>query len=137
MKKSILLGIIIILLLGGILIFLKVKNSKSSTDESTKITTQNQVTTKISEKVTEEKLQPDRFILDKDEDGVLDTEEEKLGLSDQSIDTDADGLTDYKEINTFKTDPKKKDTDDDGFADGYEVMKGYNPLGSGKLSDKK
>lgn len=137
MKKSILVGIIGILLLGAVLIFLKVKNSKSDIDQSKTNTTQNQVTTEISEKVVQPEQKPDRFIHDKDQDGILDTEEEKLGLSDQSIDTDADGLTDYKEINTFKTDPKKKDTDADGFADGYEVMKGYNPLGPGKLSDKK
>ncbi len=75
----------------------------------------------------------DEFAHDKDKDGVLDTKEAELGLSDYEFDTDKDGLSDYAEINKWKTDPAKKDTDGDGFGDGIEVIKGYNPLGAGKL----
>lgn len=36
-------------------------------------------------------------------------------------DTDGDGLTDYKEIYVYHTDPFSKDTDGDGYEDRYEV----------------
>ena len=78
----------------------------------------------------------DEYPHDKDTDGILDVEEEKLGLSDTEFDTDGDGLSDYKEIHTFKTDPKNKDTDGDKYADGYEVSNGFNPNGAGKLGSE-
>lgn len=43
-------------------------------------------------------------------------------------DTDNDGLSDFEEINMYKTDPFKLDTDNDGYADGEEVRSGYSPL---------
>jgi hypothetical protein len=48
------------------------------------------------------------------------------------LDADEDGLT-AKEETKYGTDPNKADTDGDGFSDGAEVGKGYNPLGEGKL----
>ncbi len=45
-------------------------------------------------------------------------------------DTDKDGITDYDEVNIFNTDPFRADTDGDGFVDGVEVRKGYDPLDS-------
>jgi len=50
---------------------------------------------------------------------------------DTEIDSDGDGLTDAQEINTYKTDPQKKDTDGDSYPDADEIKNGYNPLGSG------
>lgn len=52
---------------------------------------------------------------------------------DTTTDSDGDGLADFDETNTWKTDPAKADTDGDGFDDGTEVKGGYNPNGSGKL----
>lgn len=43
------------------------------------------------------------------------------------VDMDLDGITDQGEIQIFKTDPTKPDTDGDGFADGVEVLSGTNP----------
>ncbi len=43
-------------------------------------------------------------------------------------DSDADGLTDSGEIQTYKTDPNNPDTDGDGVPDGQEVVNGTNPL---------
>jgi hypothetical protein len=43
------------------------------------------------------------------------------------LDTDQDDLTDLEEA-TLGTDPKKRDTDGDGYGDGTEVRSGYNPL---------
>jgi len=38
-----------------------------------------------------------------------------------------------EEMEKWGTDPAKSDTDGDGFADGYEIIKGFNPKGTGKL----
>lgn len=43
------------------------------------------------------------------------------------IDTDRDGLVDEQEI-LFKTDINDPDSDDDGFVDGLEIARGYDPL---------
>lgn len=51
-----------------------------------------------------------------------------------TIDTDNDGLEDFLEA-LYGTDANNPDTDGDGFKDGEEVDNGYNPKGSGKLSD--
>jgi hypothetical protein len=76
---------------------------------------------------------PVQFIHDKDRDGISDEKEKELGTSDYEFDTDHDGLTDELEINVLHTDPAKKDTDGDGFGDGVEYLKGFNPNGPGKL----
>jgi hypothetical protein len=44
------------------------------------------------------------------------------------LDTDLDGLTDQGEIQIYKTDPNKADTDNDGYDDGVEVLAGTDPL---------
>ncbi|HCC84013.1 TPA: hypothetical protein DEP96_04155 [Candidatus Uhrbacteria bacterium] len=48
------------------------------------------------------------------------------------LDADNDGLT-AKEETKYGTDPNNPDSDGDGFNDGDEVAKSYNPLGAGKL----
>lgn len=70
---------------------------------------------------------------DADSDGILDADEKTQGLNPAEYDTDGDGLSDKAELEQFKTDPKKSDTDGDTFWDGTEIMKGYNPLGPGRL----
>lgn len=81
-------------------------------------------------------VSPEIFKNDKDRDGISDADEEKNGLSNTQFDTDGDGLTDFDEINKWKTDPKKMDSDGDKFADGWEVMSGFDPAGPGKLETK-
>lgn len=49
------------------------------------------------------------------------------------LDVDNDGLS-AKDEAKYGTDPNNGDTDGDGFLDGAEVAKDYNPLGSGLLS---
>lgn len=43
-------------------------------------------------------------------------------------DSDGDSLTDYDEINIYKTSPYLEDTDGDGIPDGEEIRLGQNPL---------
>ncbi|MCX6739787.1 MAG: hypothetical protein NTZ49_00990 [Candidatus Parcubacteria bacterium] len=46
-------------------------------------------------------------------------------------DTDGDTLSDFEETYIWRTDPKKGDTDGDGYKDGLEIRSGYNPNGTG------
>ena len=55
-------------------------------------------------------------------------EETVAGQKDAKRDYDLDGLNNRDELQTYGTDPLEKDTDDDGRSDGFEVVKGTNPL---------
>lgn len=46
----------------------------------------------------------------------------------KSMDSDHDGLTDYDELYVYKINPKKADTDGDGYNDKTEIDNGYSPL---------
>ena len=70
---------------------------------------------------------------DSDNDGLIDSEEARLGTDPKNPDTDGDLLVDGDEVKIWGTDPLKKDTDGDGFDDGSEILNGYNPLGQGKI----
>lgn len=72
-------------------------------------------------------------VIDQDMDGVTDTDEEALGTSGSAFDTDNDGLSDVDEVVWWKTNPTVADSDGDGYADGVEVGRGYNPKGSGRF----
>jgi len=56
-----------------------------------------------------------------------------------ATDSDADGLSDAKEV-IYESDPHRKDTDGDSFSDGEEVRSGFDPLvagkGTGRLRDR-
>lgn len=76
---------------------------------------------------------------DYDEDGITNDEENKLGTNIYSVDSDCDGLNDKYEIDDSKTDPTKKDTDEDTLSDYAELLAGLNPLekkSDGKTNDK-
>lgn len=45
-----------------------------------------------------------------------------------SKDTDADGISDFDEQTIYATDPTSADSDNDGFVDGTEILRGYDPL---------
>jgi len=84
-------------------------------------------------KLPEAEKQEEIENIDTDGDGLLDSEEEKLGTDKNDPDTDNDGLNDSQEIEKWKTDPLIPDTDEDGYLDGEEVESGYDPLGTGQL----
>ncbi|MEE9303088.1 MAG: LamG-like jellyroll fold domain-containing protein, partial [Thiotrichaceae bacterium] len=80
---------------------------------------------------------------DDDNDGLLDDLELLIGTNSLLIDTDADGLSDFDEVN-FDGDPAQyipgqdldpllKDTDGDSFNDGAEVSAGSDPLNSSSV----
>lgn len=48
-------------------------------------------------------------------------------LALKNKDTDGDGLSDYDELNIYKTSPYLADSDSDGLLDGAEVKSGTNP----------
>jgi hypothetical protein len=51
-----------------------------------------------------------------------------LDTTDNTLDTDGDGLTDVEEINYYRTNPTLPDTDGDALSDGEEVRHySYNP----------
>jgi outer membrane protein OmpA-like peptidoglycan-associated protein len=60
---------------------------------------------------------------DADHDGLLKSEEKRLGTDPNKADTDGDGLSDGDEVNKYHTNPLKVDTDGDGLSDGDEVLK--------------
>ena len=73
---------------------------------------------------------------DPDGDGLLSTEEQRLGTNPNNPDTDNDGLNDGVEVNTHHTDPLRPDTDGDGLTDGSEVNTYHtNPLAADTDSD--
>lgn len=83
---------------------------------------------------------------DDDNDGLSDlTEVTLLGTSPYLADTDADGLTDFEEVNrddnpndynpAVDTSPLLADTDADGFSDRVELEAGSNPLDPASIPD--
>lgn len=91
---------------------------------STKPTTQN----------TQPAPAPSPAPVDIDGDGLTAEQEAGLGTDPNNPDTDADGVSDRQEAETYKTDPLKADTDGDSYTDGSEIQSGYNPLGPGRCS---
>jgi len=66
---------------------------------------------------------------DSDRDGLTNKVEKSLGTNPNVADSDADGLSDGLEVNTYSTDPLVADTDGDGLSDGSEVNTyGTQPL---------
>jgi peroxiredoxin len=64
---------------------------------------------------------------DKDEDGLLKSEEEVLGTDPDNADSDGDGLNDGDEVSQG-LDPLDADSDGDGLDDGAEGTAGTDPL---------
>jgi len=77
----------------------------------------------------------DEDYIDKDRDGVEKSTENIYSSSDNNLDTDFDGLSDYEEIFYWFSDPNDSDSDNDGFKDGTEVVSGYSPIGVNAITE--
>ena len=66
--------------------------------------------------------------LDLDQDGLSNLEEYLAETFPNSVDTDADSLSDYDELNLYLTSPNNKDSDSDRMPDGWEVTFEFDPL---------
>lgn len=53
--------------------------------------------------------------------------------AEEVLDTDQDGVSDKLEIEIYRTDPFRIDTDGDGHIDGKEIENGYSPTRGDKL----
>lgn len=49
----------------------------------------------------------------------------------EEVDDDGDGLSNYEEINIYRSNPLSSDTDEDGYNDGKEVEYNYDPNKAG------
>jgi cysteine-rich repeat protein len=72
---------------------------------------------------------------DRDQDGLRDIDEVRIGTDPLLVDTDGDGLTDGSEVGPDRvyvpgedTNPLSADTDGDGLNDALEIQIGTNPL---------
>jgi hypothetical protein len=59
--------------------------------------------------------------IDRDEDGLTDDEERRIGTNPDKWDSDGDGITDGTEVNSLRSNPKLRDTDGDGLGDNIEM----------------
>lgn len=132
-KKIIILIVIIILAVVGFFVY---KNLKNKQNGNGPVVTDAVSSTPALDMVKEKEFKEAVKTIsasDQDFDGIADTDEQAYKTDPTNSDTDGDGLTDWQEINIYKTDPLKNDSDGDTFMDGYEVRRGFNPKGSGKI----
>lgn len=127
MKKQFFLGF-------GIIVLVLISGCGKKTVSDTVNTGQGGTSSTNVEQVAPPKVE--KFPNDLDRDGIDNATEKQMGLSETEFDTDGDGLSDYAEINTFKTDPNKMDSDGDGYGDSEEIVNGFNPNGPGKMPTK-
>ena len=62
---------------------------------------------------------------------------EGITLLDPALDLDGDGLTADQEVNSLGTHPLQRDTDGDGFGDGFELHWGADPLAAASVPTAK
>ena len=65
---------------------------------------------------------------DSDADSLSNSKELSLGTNPMVKDTDGDTLLDSEELTAYKTNPLSFDTDEDGADDGWEVLNEFDPL---------
>ncbi len=70
--------------------------------------------------------------IDSDGDGLSDWKETQVHFTNPVMrDSDGDGLEDLDEVEVYGTDPNRLDSDNGGVRDGDEVRRGANPLDAG------
>jgi len=103
MKKSVIFGLLLITMIGGISII------------------------SASCRLVYDPPPPPPVPPDSDGDGLTNATEIAIGTNPYNSDTDSDGLSDYKEYLIYHTNPLKKDTDGDSLNDKDEITYGFNP----------
>lgn len=58
---------------------------------------------------------------------ILERVRVKKDTEEALLDSDNDGISNFDEINIYKTDPFSSDSDGDGYIDGAEILSGFNP----------
>ena len=86
----------------------------------------------VNDLVSEDAVIVDNLVARKVAERIVQTEKSERILSERigitaDTDTDGDGITDFDEVEIFKTDPTNPDSDNDGFNDNAEILGGYNP----------
>jgi len=74
----------------------------------------------------------DGSAVDSDSDGLADSYEDAVGTDPSDPDSDNDGIADGDEVLVFGTDPLNADTDGDGYGDSTEINAGTDPLDAAK-----
>jgi hypothetical protein len=107
-------GVLVILLVSGYLVFTSLNKAQNPTNNQTNQTTQtNNIPTSTSNTTKPTNSVP--------------------VVTDPTGDPDGDSLTNQEEAQ-YGTDANNPDSDGDGYKDGAEVEKGFNPLGTGNLT---
>lgn len=134
--KKIFIFLLLVALGAGIFFGVKFWLNQQKQKTSGGATNTSSAETLLAEKNSQELVDKIKatVISDADLDGLSNEEEKKFGTNPNLADTDKDGLLDKIELELYKTNPLKADTDGDKFNDGYEVRRGYNPNGPGKLT---
>ncbi len=134
MRKTIFITIGIVCALGiGIIAYVWVRSSTSLTP----VVTTKDISTELKQSVEAQKKWQQAVdntkSTDADLDGLTDSEETKLGTDPHKLDTDGDGLSDYAEVNVYKSNPLKASTRGDGTTDGWKVKHRLDPVTGGPL----
>lgn len=73
---------------------------------------------------------------DIDNDGITNDRESQLGTNPYDADSDGDGISDYEEIEVYRTNPLRTDSDGDGLNDAEETTKyATNPFSADSDND--
>lgn len=145
--RTALLFVVAIVLIAGVIgglywvysSFIKGRTSSTPSEPQAPTTV---VDTPVPDTSTETETQPDITqddqilfgeVLDTDGDGLSDEQERSMGTDPNNWDSDSDELSDYNEVEVWKTNPLLADTDGDGYLDGSEVNNGYSPTGPGRI----
>jgi hypothetical protein len=79
-----------------------------------------------------------RVFVDSDLDGLSDYREQNFfSTLVDNRDSDGDGLSDGDEVLTHRTNPLSRDSDSDGFTDRYEIEVAYDPNSADSFPDSK
>jgi hypothetical protein len=105
----------------------KDKNTEKDTDGNEK-TNLNEISD-IENKTQEIQKSTKEDILEKKK-KIIERARTEKNRKEVEKDLDEDGISDYDEMNIYKTDPNNADSDGDGYIDGAEILSGFNPLNS-------